>query len=231
MKFAMILPVLVLGFLVTGCSLPSRMDSSSFEFRPVESGSAEGAGEARAAVHTELIQTMLAQRQYYAALAHIEQRVGEQGQTPELRYLEAEVRRRLDQVREAEALYRGLLRNSRYAGMAYHGLGLVAASRKDLRTAVQHLRAAAERRPTDAEIRNDLGYALMLAGRYDEALPEIATAVELDGDDDRARNNLLILLMLKRDEAGVRRVAGESAVSSAELARLRTQAQSLGKAR
>jgi len=220
--------------MAAGCSLPSRLDSdgAGFDYRPLDaSGDAAGAGagEARAAVHTELIQTMLTQRQYYAALAHIEQMARDRGASAELRYLEAEVRRKLGQTREAEALYQSLLRNAEYSGQAYHGLGLAAASKNNLRAAVQHLRTAAGRRPTDAEIRNDLGYALMLAGRYQEALPEIATAVELDAQDGRGRNNLLMLLMLKGDEAGVKRVAAESDVSPAELARLRTQAQSLKK--
>lgn len=224
--------------LLGACSLPQRLDGGddgSFEYRPVSGGARRsGEGEAaRGAMHTELIQTMLAQQQYYAALAHLEQRMNESGATPELRYLEAEVRRRLGQNREAEAIYQSLLRKAAasYGGQAYHGLGLLAAQRKDYPSAVQHLRAAAGRRPTDGEIRNDLGYALMLAGRYAEALPEIATAVELGGNDNRSSNNLVVLLMLTKDETRAHRVAAESGIGAAELARLRKQAQSLARAR
>lgn len=216
--------------MLAGCSMPARMDgdSSGFDYRPV-GGRGGAAGAARSAVHTELIQTMLAQHQYYAALAHIQQLANEEGATPELRYLEGEVRRKLGQSPAAEALYRGLLRDQDYSGAAYHGLGLLAAERGDVRGAVQHLRTAAGRRPTDAEIRNDLGYALMLSGRYQEALPEIATAVELDPANDRSRSNLLLLLMLQRDEKRVRQVVAESGVKPDQLARLRAQAQSLSR--
>lgn len=214
--------------LLGACSLPTRLDDP--DSAPMQSRAASASAEdAQGMLHAELIQEMLAQGQYYAALAHIQQMTRDRGDSPELRYLEAEARRKLGQQREPEALYRGLLRNRAYSGLAYQGLGLLAAARDDLKTAVQHLRVAAERRPTDAEVRNDLGYALMLAGRYQEALPEIATAAELDGGRDRSRNNLLVLLMLKRDEAGIKRMVADSGISEQELARLRAQAQSLTK--
>lgn len=228
---------LLLAALGSACSMPSRVDGDgeSLQFRP---GGARGAGlqqmqpgEARALVHSELIQSMLVQRQYYAALAHIQERRNESGDSAELRYLEAEARRELGQGQRAEELYRGLLRSEDYAGQAYHGLGLLYASKSDYENAVQHLRSAAQRRPTDGQVRNDLGYALMMAGRYPEALPEIATAVELDANDKRSRNNLVLLLMLTNDEAGVKRVASESGLSKETLAGLRQQAQSLKKRR
>jgi Flp pilus assembly protein TadD len=241
--------VLLLAALALGaCSLPQRLDggpagprgsappaAERIELRPVGARGRVAApartdddGMVRGAMHVELIETMLSQRQYYAALAHIEQRINESGETPELRYLEAEVRRHLGQADAAESLYRGLLRGeARYAGLAYHGLGLLAADRGEADVAVRHLRDAARRRPTDGEIRNDLGYALMLAGQYRAALPEVATAVELNAGDPRARNNLVMLMMLMKDEASVRRVAAEAGMGADELAQLRQQAQSL----
>jgi len=177
------------------------------------------------AMHLDLIRKMLDQQQYYAALAHIEQQQRATGNNDQLRYLEAEARRQLGQTTAAESLYRGLLQG-RLAGKAYHGLGLLYASR-NLATSVQYLGEAARRNPTDAKIRNDYGYALLRASRYREALPELSTAVELDPASERPRNNLLLLLMVMRDETRVQQVINEAGVPAETVARLRRNAQAM----
>lgn len=215
------------------CSLPGPISEDGAPLRPSGGRSSfagmgdEATGAAREQVHSELIQSMLAQKQYYAALAHIQQAIRQDGETSELRYLEAEARRELGQATQAEALYKELLDDRQYAAAAHHGLGLLHATQGRLKLAVQHLRQAAGRQPTDAGIRNDLGYALIQAGQYAEALPELATAVELAPGDPRGSNNLVLLLILQGDEAGVRRMVQESGISKDQLARLRKQAQSL----
>ncbi|HEY1076950.1 MAG TPA: tetratricopeptide repeat protein [Fontimonas sp.] len=190
-----------------------------------------GAGGAEALsvdreLYADLIRGMLDEGQYYAALAHIQQRQRNGGGDAELlRYFEGEARRGLNQIPEAHALYAGLLK-SKLAAQAYHGLGLLHAG-TDIRRAVAYLQEAATRAPTDAEIRNDLGYALMRAGAYDAALAELATAAELSPGSDKARNNLVLLLMLRQDEAGVQRMAREAAIPPETLQRLRQQARTL----
>lgn len=182
-------------------------------------------------VHTDLIRQMLAQAQYYAALAHVQAQVQESGPTDELRLLEAEARRKLRQTARAQEIYRELLRTS-YVAEAYHGLGLISAS-GDLGTAIWQLQQAVRRRPADTEMRNDLGYALMMAGRYNEALTELATAVELEAGtgSEKARNNLVLLLLVTGDEAAVKRLVQQSGMTEAALAGLRSQAQSLARNR
>jgi Flp pilus assembly protein TadD len=125
-------------------------------------------------------------------------------------------------------LYRGLL-NGHYAGDGYHGLGLLYAHR-DPATALGYLRAAVKAQPTRAEWRNDLGYGLISAGKMSAALPELATAVELSPDTEKYHNNLLILLILMKDEAGVSRLTRQWNLSTASLGDLRRQAQTLSKA-
>ena len=190
--------------------------------------------EDRQQVHLDLIRGMLGQKQYYAALAHVESlkqaRTYAQQATSDdadLLLLEAEARRRLGQKDAAQQIYRQLLATDRVAE-AYHGLGLTNAG-GDLGTAVWQLQQAVQRKPTDAQMRNDLGYALMIAGRHAEALTELATAVELEAGtgDAKARNNLVILMMITGNEAAVRRLATESGMSADSLAGLRRQAQSL----
>jgi Flp pilus assembly protein TadD len=211
--------ILVLG--LSACAGPTRAGDGMLTRSP---NSSDDSG-----VHVDLIRGMLEKRQYYAALAHIEDQKRVSGSTRELKLLEAEAHRKLGQGPQAEKLYKELL-GSEYDADAEHGLGLLYAGR-DLNSAVQHLRLAVQRRPTDADFRNDLGYALMVSGRYKEALPELATAVELDQNNPLSRNNLITLLLLIKDEARAKQVAQSSGISDEELAGLRRKAQSLMKSR
>jgi len=213
-----ILPLLLL--VLTACAGPVRSGDSSVRER---SSRDDGV------VHVDLIRGMLAKQQYYAAVAHIEDQKRTSGSTRELKLLEAEARRQLGQGAQAEKLYRELL-GTEFMADAEHGIGLLYAKR-DLNSAVQHLRVAVQRKPTQVTFRNDLGYALMVSGRYKEALPELATAVELDQNNQLSRNNLITLLLITKDETRAKQVARNSGVSDEELAGLRRKAQTLMKPR
>lgn len=211
------------ALLVAGCAMPQRVDAPDPDPRNRAAG---GTAEVDRQLYGDLIRSMLDEGQYYAALAHVQQRQRSGGgDRNELRYLEAEARRALGQVEASDALYRGLLK-TRFAAQSYHGLGLLHASR-DLGAAIAHLREAARLAPTDAEVRNDLGYALLRARRDDEALLELATAVELAPESAKARNNLMLLLIVRGDEAAVSRMAREAAVPADTISRLRQQAAAL----
>lgn len=175
-------------------------------------------------IQYDLIRGLIDKGQYYAALAHLEEQ-RQRGSTNELSLLEADARRHLGQRQQAEALYRRLL-NTSLDGQALHGLGLLAVT-TDLDNAIRSLKAAAGRLPTDVEIRNDLGYALMEAGRYAEALPELSTAAELAPTQLKSRNNLIILMLLTGNQAGVSQLVQQSGTSSETLKQLRDQAQSI----
>lgn len=212
-------PIMLLVVL-SACAGPSRMGDSGVRDR---SSRDDGV------VHVDLIRGMLAKQQYYAAVAHIEDQKRTSGSTRELKLLEAEARRKLGQGPQSEKLYRELL-GTEYTADAEHGIGLLYAKR-DIKSAVQHLRLAVQRKPTQVTFRNDLGYALMVSGRYKEALPELATAVELDQTNQLSRNNLITLLLITKDETRAKQVARNSGVSDEELAGLRRKAQSLMKPR
>ena len=222
MKSTRMVFVALLALALNACAGPTRVGYP-------DSGVRERSSNDDGVVHTDLIRGMLAKQQYYAALAHIEDQKRTTGSTRELKLLEAESRRKLGQDLQAEKIYKELLRTE-YGADAEHGLGLLYASR-DIKNAVQHLRLAVQRRPTDVTFRNDLGYALMVSGRYKEALPELATAVELDQNSQLSRNNLITLLLLTKDEARAKQVARASGVSDDEMAGLRRKAQSLTKPR
>lgn len=176
-------------------------------------------------VKLELIRGMLEKKQYYAALAYIEEqkRDGNRDGGDELVLLEADARRHLAQSSQAEALYRRLLGTS-YEGQAYHGLGLLFVD-TDIDAAVQNLQRASQRLPTDVDIRGDLGYALMEAGRYTEAMPELSTAAELAPSQLKSRNNLIILMLLIGNEPAATKLAQQSAATLETMNHLREQAQ------
>lgn len=176
-------------------------------------------------IHLDLVRGMLVQRQYYAALAHIQEQRNQGHDQNDLRLLEAEALRKLKRFPDAERVYKQLLTTT-LSAEAHHGLGLLYSGR-DLNQSIAHLRRAVQKRPAAATMRNDLGYALMLARRYPEALPELATATELAPDQMQNTNNLIVLLVLMKDEAAVRRVAADAGIRNDRLAELRLQAQDM----
>jgi Flp pilus assembly protein TadD len=175
-------------------------------------------------IHVDLIQQMLDKGQYYAALAHIEE-AKRTSNSEQLRLLEADARRHLGQQIQAESLYRGLL-GTPYAAQAYHGLGILYTD-SDLDAAIGNLQRAVERAPTNVDFRNDLGYALMTAGRYTEAMPELSTAAELAPAQTRSRKNLIILMILVGNENAAMRLGQETAVPPEGMRQLRDTAASI----
>lgn len=210
---------------LAACAAPQRRDDGDMKPPSEMRGGGDKESDAGRSIHVELVQGMLKQKKYYAALAHVQELQNQEGATAELRYLEAESRRALGQVKAADALYRGLLRSD-YAAQAYQGLGLLYAG-TNLPFAVQQLQQAVQRRPADPGMRNDLGYALTMAGRYQEALPQLATAVELAPQDSQALNNLVVLLLVTRDEAGAKKMAAQGGIGPEALDALRRQARQL----
>lgn len=223
---ALVLPTfgLIAATLAAGCATATRRQMD----RTVEDGVRSDTPESRREVHAELIRGMIDSGQYYAAIAHVQAQVQQGGGTPQLQLFEAEARRRLGQTSEAQAIYRELLKSRDYQADAYYGLGLISA-KTDLRTGVWQLQQAVQRRPADPDMRNDLGYALILSRRYSEALNELATAVELEAGrpESKARNNLVLLMIVTGDEPAVQRLVRETGMSPDTLSGLRRRAQSL----
>lgn len=179
-------------------------------------------GPASRQVHTDLVREMIAQGRYYAALAHIEELQKRDGPRDELLLLHAQVLAKLDRNQQAESEYKQLL-GSAHEGEARHGLGLLYAS-QNYSVSLQYLKQAAGLRPTDPDIRNDYGYALLAGGQYPAARLQLATAHELAGHVDKYRNNYVLALLLLKDETEIRRLAQRSGLSEKTLENLRAQA-------
>ena len=230
---------LALTVLLGACALPQRLGPpvqasaetaapSGARAGPVRLGGSEqdALRQQDQALHSELIHGMLERRQYYAAVAHVEAQRLQGGDSAELRWLEAEARRRLGQYAEAQAGFRSLLRTA-YGARAEHGLGLIAAAENRQRDARDHLAEAVRRAPTVAEFRNDLGFAELQLGRFDAALTAFATGAELSPGDTRIRSNLVLLLLTSGDLNRARDMARDMAMPDATFDRLRQQADTL----
>lgn len=173
-------------------------------------------------VHTELVQDMIKQHRYYAALAHIQQLQLDEGKTSQLMYLKAETLRKLGQTVKAGKYYRQLLKTS-YAAQAQHGLGLIEVH-NNMAAALKHLRKAVALKPTDGQMRNDLGYALMLDNRFDQARTQFETAVQLDNSNSRSRNNLIVLLLIEGHHKDAHVLASKDNVAAQTWNRLQKRA-------
>lgn len=174
-----------------------------------------------------LVREMMHKGLLLAALAHLDGLDPADGRTPVVRYLRAEAFRKLGNTARAEDLYRGLV-NTCLSGLGYHGLGLIAAQRGDLNSARAELERARRLRPTDPRVRNDLGYVLLLTGRYPSARTEFLTAMELGDPGRRSAMNYILLLFREGQAAEAERVGTSMGIPEAELARMQARAEKLG---
>ncbi len=176
-----------------------------------------------AQIQLDLVRDMISKGQDYAALAHIQDLKQHGNGDDEVTLLEADCRRHLGQTAESDALYRKLV-GGKLAGQSYHGMGLLYV-RSNPVFALSSLRRAAQLLPTDPDVRNDYGRALMEAGRYNDAMQELSTASELAPETINSRRNLILLMMLMHNEPAVTQLAQQAAIDPAGLQKLRTQAQ------
>jgi len=144
-------------------------------------------------MHLELIERMLASGRVYAVLAHLDALPVKDRDAPRAQWLRAEALRQMQDHATATQLYVSLMEGP-YAGLAHRGLGLVASSQGQSDTALRHFEIARGLLPTDSRVRNDLGYACLLAGDIARARTELLTALELDPHAATVTANFLLFL-------------------------------------
>lgn len=174
------------------------------------------------AVHGDLIEGMIQQGNYHAALAHIEELQRNQTREDKLLLLHAKVLYKLGRITESHADYTQLL-GGPYDADAMHGIGLIYAI-NDPKMSMQYLSRAWAAKPTDPGMRNDYGYALLMQGDYSKARLHLSTAHELAPADVKYRNNALLVMMIMKDEKAVSRVVQKHNVPDEVLEHIRTQA-------
>jgi len=166
------------------------------------------------------IEQVLRDGKPYAALAQLD---AMRSEAPSVQLVRADALRRIDRGSEAAALYEQLLSGCQRA-KAHHGLGLLLANQGKLSEGLAHLQAARAAAPTDVRVRNDLGYALLLAQRTDEARFELLTVLDLSPREPRAARNLVLLTLREGRPEKARELASSLGLDAATLERLSQQA-------
>ncbi|MFS2048775.1 tetratricopeptide repeat protein [Variovorax sp. Varisp41] len=143
------------------------------------------------ATYLRLVDQMQQQGLWFASLAHIDALEQRWGVTPDSTRVRADALRQTGQTALAEAAYKRLLGTPQESA-GYRGLGLLAGARGNYAEAVQQLRQAQRRTPTDALLLSDLGYAALRAGQFDEARLPLMQALQLRADSTQAQANLAL---------------------------------------
>ena len=211
--------VVLFGVLVGGCT--HGLAPGSLPHAPTACPKVDSAGE----VQLGLVRQMLEQDRAYAGLAHLAALPPAVKSSVEALHLQAELLRHTGDMQAAERRYRELLGGC-LAGRGHHGLGLLAAQH-DVTRAATELQEAARLLPTDARIRNDYGYALLLLQDTAAARREFLTAIELGDYRQRAALNLLLLTLYEGDETGADRLRTRMQLTDTGWERLRRLAQQL----
>lgn len=215
-----LLAALLASAMLGGCALPSGATD----------GSTAGAGacssnQLNPTDNTRLagIDQLLREGKPYAALAQLDALVAQGIRAPHVDLARADALRRIDRFEQAEALYRGQLTGC-LQGRAWHGLGLLQAQRGQQADSLVSLEQARGQQPTDARVRNDLGYALLLSERFDDARFEFLTVLELAPGDARAARNLVLLTLREGRPDKARELAASLGLDAAAFERLTLQA-------
>lgn len=168
---------------------------------------------AEIATRLGLIKQMLATGKPHAALAYLDDM---EITVPQARLLRAEALGKSGRDVPAKQLYQTLL-NSCMAGGAYQGLGQLEFKSGNYRAAVDYLAKASTALSIDAMVRNDYGYALLMAGEEEAAMHEFLTAIELAPANSLAARNLLLLLAKQGNRDQAEKLALQFEISPQEL--------------
>ncbi|MFT3857974.1 MAG: hypothetical protein QM742_10915 [Aquabacterium sp.] len=211
----------LLALSLTGCA--QWVTEGRLEEAPAPE-SAPGCGAALSPTdNTKLaaIERLVDEGKPYAALAQLDA-LG--ATAPGARLVRADALRRIERGPQARELYEGLLATC-LSGRAHHGLGLIAARSGQREASLTHLQKAREALPTDARVRNDLGYALLLTGQWEAAQFEFLTALDLAPQDPLASRNLVLLQLKQNRTEQARELATRLGIDDATFAKLQRQAQ------
>lgn len=141
-----------------------------------------------------VVENRLRSGQIHAAYAEI---MALPSQVAEVAILRADILRRLQRP-EAREWFKALQKTC-MGGLAEHGLGLLEADVGDYARAREHLLRAVKLAPTDARVRNDLGYVFLMLGQDAQSAFELRVASELAPEIRLPVLNLLLLALLRAD--------------------------------
>ncbi|TBW51905.1 hypothetical protein EZI54_16555 [Marinobacter halodurans] len=150
-------------------------------------------------VHLDLVDAMIDRGKPYAALAQLESK---RLSTEDHWLRRGQLLAMTGHLSQAEHTFRQLV-DQCHSGRSYHGLGMTLLKQSRLEEALPYLEKARVLAPASADVRNDYGYALLLAHRPYEAATELRTALELNSGKGPVRQNLATAYMLTQNQAGL----------------------------
>lgn len=199
-------------FLVAACSNTTRVSAV-----PLDQGeSCYQESDADKNVRLDLIRQQVSEGQYFSAIAHLER---ETFDSAGARFLLAESLRKSGQ-QDAALMQYNALKGSCLTALGYLGAGKVLAVTGKLDQGLSALKTARDLLPTDANIRNDYGFALLASGDYSGARHEFMTAIELQPGHIIALRNLVLALILDSDTQTAWAVASHHQISLDDFQKL-----------
>lgn len=197
--------VLVGASLLTACT--GLFGNHSIQGDPAARGESTGiCGESypmATGLELAVVEEYFEKQQYRSALAHLEELDLEY---VDARIMQADALRAIGELEASNRMYLQLV-SSCLTARAYRGLALNAFEALDRQLSLRYMTQARHARPTDAGIRNDLGYLLLLDGRHGESEQEFLTALELDRWHQAAAQNLALLYLHQGESARAERIA------------------------
>ncbi|WP_018877725.1 hypothetical protein [Thioalkalivibrio sp. ALE28] len=164
----------------------------------------------------QLAEEMMADGRPYAALAELDS-LGQEA--AEVKLARAQILGRIGHD-EARDEFEALRDHACFRGVAHHGLALLDVRAGRYGEAAETLRIAREELPNVARVRNDYGFVLLIQGQEEAAEFELRTALELSNGDERALENLLLVLMKRDDTEGMDQLMRQYKVGEDLIVRL-----------
>jgi Flp pilus assembly protein TadD len=156
----------------------------------------------QASLYLNVVDGLLKQERFGAALAFLDGYAGRQADTPPRYWLmRANALAGLGRNDEASRAYAKLTATP-LAAEGWNGQGRVAANRKQWRSASDCFRKAVAASPANAEFINNLAYSGMQLGELGASISHLRQAHELDPASALIRNNLIIALTMSGDTTG-----------------------------
>ncbi|WP_421705362.1 hypothetical protein [Alloalcanivorax xenomutans] len=193
---------LAFGLMVAlgGCAhrQPATLGDGIGNFEPEIKCASQAAPEQK--VELEMVDTLMARDRNYAALAQLQKAVQNNVEYWQ-RY--GQLLALTGDLSTSKRVF-NIMREECDSGESYHGLGMVALKQGNLDESLANLEKAVRKLPASAAVRNDYGYALLLARDYTAAQRQLRTSLELQNGTGKVRQNLAVAYLLDGNEQGIK---------------------------
>lgn len=193
---ALLLGAAIVIGLLPGCSATDKALAAVITPKsnptPLPSADAADAANTRK-LYLILVSDLEAQGKSRAALGYLAAYDKFYPNDPKAALLRAQCLLDIGSYQAATSAFRAQL-NSGNAAAAHNGLGQVAMAQRHWQDAVDQFNAADTADPSNVRYINNLSYAQLRAGQFDQAVSNAREAYELAPGNNRVRNNLLLAL-------------------------------------